>query len=623
MRTIRVAESRDREIARPATVRAGRRPRDLVATAPILLLVPALALPILATQASSTVGDTAGAGAAESCVVIRMARFDPPGRDVTRLNREAVVLENRCGQTIDLDGWVIQDRNGENTYRFRDRRIGANATMTLHTGSGPDHPGHAYWERRREVWDNTDWERAVLKTPDGRVVSRWPQVVAEAPVTLAARQPRATPNDPNPDRGSNGSGGSPTPTPSSTPTPTPTPALTSPSPAPVTASSTSAPTTTPAPTPTPTPVVTPTPLVSPTPAPTASPTPVVTPTPSPTATPAASTSAGCVRTVSGFTATAVHAARDGAGAGTVCFPAGTYTGALSASVAGQTWSLAPGAVITGPINVSGAGVTIRGGTIERPTTDRWAPSVRVDADGVTVEGVTFLGGGQVVSIQGNDRTRVRNNTFTGQSGSAIAIWGDGVGADDTLIEGNTITQTITYQVSPITSRGNESNLHAGVQNARTIVRNNTIDQGIGNVGWFGVEFKQSAGTLVEGNTIRGGWVLISFPETDGAIVRNNTLDMRGTPNWGIEVANSHDVTVEGNTFIGGGTSAGDHAVSLNSGSLRTTVRGNTVRDVRTLFDVSGDWHTVTDNCLANVLYEYEYRSSGGPNITFARNGPCG
>jgi len=360
-----------------------------------------------------------------------------------------------------------------------------------------------------------------------------------------------------------------------------------------------------------------------TPAPTASPTPVVTPTPSPTATPAASTSAGCVRTVSGFTATAVHAARDGAGAGTVCFPAGTYTGALSASVAGQTWSLAPGAVITGPINVSGAGVTIRGGTIERPTTDRWAPSVRVDADGVTVEGITFLGGGQVVSIQGNDRTRVRNNTFTGQSGSAIAIWGDGVGADDTLIEGNTITQTITYQVSPITSRGNESNVHAGVQNARTIVRNNTIDQGIGNVGWFGVEFKQSAGTLVEGNTIRGGWVLISFPETDGAIVRNNTLDMRGTPNWGIEVANSYDVTVEGNTFIGGGTSAGDHAVSLNSGSLRTTVRGNTVRDVRTLFDVSGDWHTVTDNCLANVLYEYEYRSSGGPNITFARNGPCG
>ena len=115
---------------------------------------------------------------------------------------------------------------------------------------------------------------------------------------------------------------------------------------------------------------------------------------------------------------------------------------------------------------------------------------------------------------------------------------------------------------------------------------------------------------------------MTVPETDNAVIRNNTFDLRGSPYWGIEIANAYDVIVERNTFIGGGTSAGDHAVSLNSGSLRTTARYNTVRDLRTFFDVSGDWHSVTDNCFSNVAYEYEYRSSGGSNIVFARNGAC-
>ena len=90
----------------------------------------------------------------------------------------------------------------------------------------------------------------------------------------------------------------------------------------------------------------------------------------------------------------------------------------------------------------------------------------------------------------------------------------------------------------------------------------------------------------------------------------------------MEVANAHDAIVENNTFIGDSATASDHAISLNSGSLRTQVRYNAARDIRTLFDVSGDYHTVTDNCLTNVANVYEYRSSGGPNITFARNGTC-
>ena len=64
------------------------------------------------------------------------------------------------------------------------------------------------------------------------------------------------------------------------------------------------------------------------------------------------------------------------------------------------------------------------------------------------------------------------------------------------------------------------------------------------------------------------------------------------------------------------------AVSLNSGSMRSTVQGNNARDLRTFFDVSGDGHVVSGNCLVNVQNVYEYRSSGGANITFTSNGPC-
>ena len=348
------------------------------------------------------------------------------------------------------------------------------------------------------------------------------------------------------------------------------------------------------------------------------PTPAATPTPTPIATPTS-----CTRTVSGFTATAIATARDAAGiGGVVCFPAGTYAGNVTASVGSQTWKFDPAATLTGSVTIGGTGVRLTGGTIERPTTDRWTPAVAVRANDVSVDGIAFRGGGVGVGVYGKDRTAILSNSFSGLSGSAISIWSEGVGADDTRIENNSIVQAITYRVSPITSRGNESNIHSGVQNARTVIRGNTIDQGPGDVGWFGIELKQSRGTLIEGNTLSGGHVLVSLPESDAVTIRSNTFDLRGSPTWGIEVANAYDVIVERNTFIDSGTTAGGHAISLNSGSLRTTARYNTARDLRTFFDVSGDWHTVTDNCFSNVAYEYEYRSSGGPNITFSRNGAC-
>jgi hypothetical protein len=336
---------------------------------------------------------------------------------------------------------------------------------------------------------------------------------------------------------------------------------------------------------------------------------------------AASVAGPCTRIVRGFSAAAVERARDLAGrGGIVCFPAGTYSGSLHATVARQTWKLDRAATLTGSVYISGAGVKLIGGTSSRTGVDRWTASVEIRADDVTVQSVRFFGGGTGIGVYGKDRSRILSNSFKRLLGSAVSIWSEGVGADRTLIRGNVIVQTRTHQVSPITSRGNEGGGHGGVQNTGTVIYRNVIDQGPGDVGWFGIELKQSKGSVVESNTIKGGIVLMSIPETDNARIRYNTFDLRGTAHWGIEVGNAYDSVIDKNNFFGDGPGGVDYAISLNSGSLRTLARSNTASNIRTFFAIAGDGHRVMDNCLrSSVQFIQEFGLNGGPNIIFARN----
>lgn len=345
--------------------------------------------------------------------------------------------------------------------------------------------------------------------------------------------------------------------------------------------------------------------------------------PAPASSAGSSATLPCTRTVSGFTAAAVESARDRAGAGgIVCFPAGTYTGSLHATVAGQTWRLDDNAKLTGSVYITGAKVTLLNGQILRGKVDRWQASVEIRADDVTIQSVLFGSGGTGVGVYGKDRSRILYNTFKNLFGSAVAIWSEGVGADNTYVYKNKISQTVTLQVSPITSRGNEGGGHGGVQNQRTVIRRNVIDQGAGNIGWFGIELKQSKYAVVESNVIKGGTVLLSIPETDKAAIRYNTFDLRGTAHWGIEVANAYDAVVARNKFIGDGRTGIDYALSLNTGPLRTLAVYNTATDLRTFFAIAGDGHRVKDNCLTNVRYVQEFALNGGSDIVFERNGPC-
>ena len=104
-------------------------------------------------------------------------------------------------------------------------------------------------------------------------------------------------------------------------------------------------------------------------------------------------------------------------------------------------------------------------------------------------------------------------------------------------------------------------------------------------------------------------------------MRDNEFDLAGSPHWGVEIASSDRVTVEANDFRGDGSDK-DSAISMNSGSSDATITDNMVAQVGTLVDLSGDGHRITGNCLDQVGHEYAYRSSGGGNIEFARNGAC-
>jgi hypothetical protein len=323
--------------------------------------------------------------------------------------------------------------------------------------------------------------------------------------------------------------------------------------------------------------------------------------------------------VNGFNAAAVHAARDAAGGGTVCFPAGTYTGDLTASVAGQTWRLDSDATLTGAIHVTAAKVTISGGRSQRGIGNVWSAGVEVAANDVTVERLRFVSGGIGVATYGRDRTTVRNSDFRGLSGGAFAIWGEGRGADDAVFEGNTVVQTVGHHVSPIGGRGSEGANPCGIVNRRTVIRNNVINQGNAEVGWFGIEFKCHEDGIIEGNDIRGGQVLISLPDNNHMTVRNNVLHLEGTAYWGVEIAKAHDITVTHNRFTSSGPTV-DYAVAMNSDSQRAIVTWNHVSNLKAV--AIGNGLTVTDNCVVNVS---QIVAQPGTSVTQARNTPtaCG
>jgi hypothetical protein len=283
--------------------------------------------------------------------------------------------------------------------------------------------------------------------------------------------------------------------------------------------------------------------------------------------------------------------------------------------AGSTLNLGS-CVYTSAISI-GKPIHLVGGTFRLPA---GFTAVNVNADDVTIESARFEGGGNTVQINQRDRTKILRSSFTGMTETSIRI--NGPSADDTLIEGNTITQRVVtgHGYSPVSGQG----YGQGV-NRNLVIRGNTIDQGPSGVAWFGVEVWDNVGLIIENNTLRGSSALVSIPRSDGAIVRNNQFDMTQAY-WGIELADVDYAQVYGNNVWGNSASIGPDGrafVQMHPGggtSIGNVVRNNTISRYWAVVNAAGSGHQIMNNCTNGITKLYAY-SFTGP-VTISGNATC-
>ena len=293
--------------------------------------------------------------------------------------------------------------------------------------------------------------------------------------------------------------------------------------------------------------------------------------------------------------------------------AGTLQDAIDAA--------APGAVLDmsdckfdGTAQVDKA-LTLIGGTLTSQTANRQATTLMIESNNVTIDGWTFQGGGNVISIVARSNVRILNNSFRDHTGGVIALWGAVNGIE---ISGNDIVNTRTNKAGIVGGRASEGSNPCPTVGRNVTIRNNIGDQGQGAIGWFGIELKCFEDVLIEGNRLKGGSVLISLPDSNRVTIRNNTLDLTGSPYWGVEVPKANNVTIEYNTVFGDGP-MNDTAFSANSGSQRMVVRFNKVQNVKTLVD-GPVGAIVSDNCIVGVTNISEHGQPEGSTIE--RNAAC-
>jgi parallel beta-helix repeat protein len=330
---------------------------------------------------------------------------------------------------------------------------------------------------------------------------------------------------------------------------------------------------------------------------------------------------------------AIHRARDAAGSGgTLYFPGGTYVVAkLQANVAGQQWWLDPSATLrlrsganTDVIFLAASDVTLRGGKIDgnRAAQTSSGTCVVITGQRVAVREVEIAEcRGWGIYIYGADNAQLVRNHVHDTYGGAIFADDDGsTGANNTLIDGNTIKRTLNKEAGGITVHGNNSTIASS--GAR--ITNNYVE----GVGQISIEvFGLAPDSFIQGNRTFGGMMGISVDKSDRTVVTGNTVTAAPTNSWGywlgLEIAGASNVMLSGNT-VDGNNAAGAVGVSVTNTSPQfNMITGNTIyRTTKGVFlgrgannntiiknrietfsargiEVAGDHTTITENVIVN------------------------
>ena len=102
-------------------------------------------------------------------IVIWYAHYDAAGNDHYNLNDEYIVLKNIGGTSINLEGWVMKDKENH-TYVFPSFELQPGATVTIRTGSGTSTATDLYWGSKRAIWNN-DGDTVYLYGPNNNLVA--------------------------------------------------------------------------------------------------------------------------------------------------------------------------------------------------------------------------------------------------------------------------------------------------------------------------------------------------------------------------------------------------------------------------------------------------------------------
>ncbi len=106
-------------------------------------------------------------------VVVERVHADAEGNDNENLNDEYVVFANRNDTALALGGWTVSDEVGH-TYRIPDGvTLEPGATLTLHTGDGPDSESDLYWGANSAIWNNGG-DTVIVRDANGAVVIEHP-----------------------------------------------------------------------------------------------------------------------------------------------------------------------------------------------------------------------------------------------------------------------------------------------------------------------------------------------------------------------------------------------------------------------------------------------------------------
>ena len=116
--------------------------------------------------------------ASSAAIRISRIRYNEPGAETgtnTHLNHEYIVVKNTGSRRVILTHWRIVEGRFGSVYSFPAFRLGAGASVTIHTGMGNDGRADLYWNHNY-VWHNGR-DTALLRNADGAWVDNCRYVV--------------------------------------------------------------------------------------------------------------------------------------------------------------------------------------------------------------------------------------------------------------------------------------------------------------------------------------------------------------------------------------------------------------------------------------------------------------